>query len=318
MINKILVVGSVALDVLFEVHGDIKREIPLRDGAIDNINLMFTANSKKEYYGGTAGNIAYGLGLLKEKPIIFSLAGKDFTPDYQEHLEKNGVVVKVVEKLDEYSAVFYSISDKAKQQIGIWQPNAYGKWIEKTSLLETLSASDIKSVKVAIFSPGTGISTRNMIKEFRKFNKNGIVIFDPSQVLSIFYKKPLLLECIINSNIFIGNETEIAQLKTIFNLKINDLLELGLTAVIETKGSKGAAIYTKDSIVEIPAYKPKRYTDATGAGDAFRSGLISGLFHNKSLEQSCKLGAYMGAKSVEEFSGQLYTIDHNKDLKKFL
>lgn len=315
MDNSILVVGSLALDVLFEVHGDIKREIPLRDGAIDNINLMFTANSKQEYYGGTAGNIAYGLGLLHEKPIIFSLAGKDFTPDYQEHLEKNGIVVRVVEKPDEYSAVFYSISDKAKQQIGIWQPNAYGKWIDKTSLLETLSVNDIKSVKVAIFSPGTGISTRNMIKEFRKYNKKGIVIFDPSQVLSIFYKKPLLLECIKNSNIFIGNETEIAQLKTIFNLKVGDLLEFGLTAVIETKGSKGATIYTKDLNLEIPAYKPQKYIDATGAGDAFRSGLIYGLFHTKSLEESCKIGAYMGAKSVEEFSGQSYKIDYKKDLK---
>jgi len=306
---KILVVGSISFDVLFDVHGDIKKEIPLRDGAISNINLMFTANSKKEYYGGTAGNIAYGLGLLKEKPIVFSLVGRDFTPDYQEHLEKLGIIVKVIEKENEFSATYYAISDEAKQQIGIWQPNAYGKWIDKSQMLETLTKTELKAIKIAIFSPGTGISTRNMIKEFRKYNKRATVIFDPSQVLSIFYDKPLLLECISNSNIFIGNETEIAQLNTLFGLNVHDLLELGLEAVIETKGENGVVLYTKNNTIEVPAFKAIRFTEATGAGDAFRSGLISGLSHGKSLEESARLGTYMGAKSVEELGGQLYTID---------
>lgn len=311
---NILVVGSISFDVLFDVHGDIKKEIPLRDGAISNINLMFTANSKKEYFGGTAGNIAYGLGLLKEKPIVFSLVGRDFTPDYQEHLEKFGIIVKVIEKEDEFSATYYAISDEAKQQIGIWQPNAYGKWIDKSQMLETLTKTELKAIKIAIFSPGTGISTRNMIKEFRKYNKKATVIFDPSQVLSIFYDKPLLLECISNSNIFIGNETEIAQLNTLFGLNVHDLLELGLETVIETKGEKGVVLYTKDETIEVPAFKANRFTEATGAGDAFRSGFISGLSKGKSLEESARLGTYMGAKSVEELGGQLYTIDSRAEI----
>jgi adenosine kinase len=343
--SKILVVGSLGFDVIFEVHGNIKNEIPLKNGEIKNINLMFTAKNKMEYFGGTAGNIAYGLGLLKEHPMIFSLAGKDFCIDYKQHLEKNGVEVKVIEKMDEFSAVFYGISDEVKQQIGIWQPNAYGNWIEKVHLKETLTEKEIKGVEIAVFSPGTGISTRNLMRELRQNNKTATVIFDPSQVLSIFYDKKLLLECLGYSDIFIGNDTEVAQLKTLFGLEISDVLNLGLKAVIETKGENGVSvhqledtpsrdiqnnpdIFGKNGLLQktnppiktgpanrktlssyIAPVKPARVLETTGAGDAFRSGLMYGLIHGKSIEDSCKIGAYMGARSVEEHGGQLYTIN---------
>ena len=306
---KILVVGSLGFDLIFGVHGDIKKEIPLRDGQINNINLMFTAKEKQQYFGGTAGNIAYGLGLLEEHPKVYSVVGKDFDDDYQGHLERLGIDLKVIKKPEEFTAVFYGISDEAKQQIGIWQPNAYGKWIDEAKLVDSLTVAEIQEVEVAIFSPGTGVSTLRQMQEFRSLNASALVVFDPSQVLSIFYDKERLLECLDLANLFIGNETEVAQLKSVFGLSVADLLDLGIEAVIETQGADGSVIHTELGVEKVEPVKVDKFVEATGAGDSFRSGLLWGLANGKSLADACRAGAYLGACNVGEFGGQLYKID---------
>ena len=310
--KKILVVGSVSFDVIFGVYGDIRKEIPIKDGQINDVNLMFTAKNKNQYLGGTGGNIAYGLGLLGSNPILFSVVGKDFTQANRNYLMNNNVNLKLIEKEGEHTAIFYGISDEHYQQIGIWQPNAYGDWIEKVKLTDTISQKDLSEFDFAIFSPGTGLSIKNHLLELRRFNKNVKIIFDPSQVLSIFFDKELLIECLKLSNYFIGNETEITQLNTIFGLKKNDILNYGIEAIIETLGEKGSVVYTKNKKINIDIFKPKRIVETTGAGDAFRSGFIYGLSINKSIENACKIGAFMGAKCVEELSGQIYKIDKNE------
>lgn len=315
--SKVLVVGSIAYDVIFAIHGDIKNEIPLKDGQIDKINLMFTAKNKERYFGGTAGNIAYGLGQLGEKPLVFSVAGGDFIQDYSKHLKNLEVQQRIIVKDEEFSATFYGISDEEYQQIGIWQPNAYGDYIEEAKLDDTVSPKEFEGIEYAIFSPGTGISTRNHMLELKKKNKEAKIIFDPSQVLSIFYDKKLLLECLSLTDILISNDTEIAQFETLFGLDKNAILDIGVEYVIETRGGDGSIVFSKDSEKSIPPKRPKRLVETTGAGDAFRAGLLFGLSNEKDIETACRIGAYMGAKSVEEFSGQLYSADLN-ELKKII
>ncbi len=306
MNNQALVVGSVAFDVIFGIHGDIRKEIIVKRGKIDKVNMMFTAKGKQRYFGGTGGNIAYGLGLLGEKPLLFSVAGKDFELEYGPHLKHKQVELRVVIKGNGYTASYYGISDEKYQQIGIWQPDVYGDNVEEVGLADGLADGDFEKVKVAIFSPGTGISTRNQMMELRKKQSKAIVIFDPSQVLSIFYDKTLLKECLGMTDIFIGNETEVAQLKTVFGLTIEETLGLGLRAVIETRGEEGSVIYERSGVTKIGAIKPKRLVETTGAGDAFRAGLMYGLLKDKTLPQACKIGSFMGAKNVEEYGGQMY------------
>jgi sugar/nucleoside kinase (ribokinase family) len=180
-----------------------------------------------------------------------------------------------------------------------------------------LTKKDFGQIKVAIFSPGTGISTRNHMLELKKNNSEAMVIFDPSQVLSIFYNETLLKECLSMTDIFIGNETEVSQLKTIFGLTIDDLIKMGIKAIVETRGEEGSIIFEKSGKTKIEAVKPSRLVETTGAGDAFRSGFIYGLLNNMTLAQSCKIGAFMGAKNVEEFGGQMYktNIEEFKNLK---
>lgn len=304
---SVLVVGSIVYDIIFAVHGNIKNELMVKNGEVQRVNLMFTAKEKQRYFGGTGGNIAYGIGMLGGDVYLHGVVGDDFLQDYKSHLAENNVKLRVKVVKDKFTSTFYGISDEEYQQIGIFQPNVYYDFINNIKLSETLSTQDFNNIEYAIFSPGTGTSTRNHILELRKELGSKVkIIFDPSQVLSILFDKETIRECLSLADIFIGNETEISQLNSIFGYSIRDVLEIGVQNVIETKGAEGSIVYSKDGDRKIGSVKPQRIVETTGAGDAFRAGLLYGLSKGKDIYESCSIGAQMGAKCVEEYGGQMY------------
>ena len=321
-----LIVGSVAFDLIFGIHGKIQDEILVeKDGTLGRQNLMFTAKTREHFWGGTGGNIAYGLGLLKARPLLFSLAGRDFEGSgFGPHLKKAGVDLRVMTNQKSWTAVFYGMSDELGQQIGVYQPNAYEK-IDTLSLSKTLAQKDFADVGVAIFSAGTGKSIYRHMKEVReKCGKGAVIIFDPGQVISIFYDKVLLEKTLALADIFIGNEVECKQLQTILGYTHERLLSKGLSAVIETLGEKGSTIYGNPSLcvgvrykydrsyiaqtqaVTIKAVKAKKVVETTGAGDAYRAGMIAKLLEGKSLKEACEFGSKIAARSVAFRGGQTY------------
>ena len=305
-----LVVGSVAFDMIFGIHGKIQDEILVeKNGRLGRQNLMFTAKTREHFWGGTGGNIAYGLGLLEKKPLLFSLAGKDFEGSgFGPHLKKAGVDSRVVIDEKSWTAIFYGMSDELGQQIGVYQPNAYEK-VHMLSLSQTISPKEFEGIGVAIFSAGTGKSIYRHMRETReKCGKGTVIIFDPGQVISIFYDKKLLEKTLKLSNIFIGNEVECRQLETILGYTHEKLLKKGLTEVTETRGEKGSIIYKEDSMVSVAPVKTKKVAEATGAGDAYRAGLIAKLLEGKTLTESCEFGSRIAALSVGYRGGQTYKI----------
>lgn len=311
--DKALVVGSVAFDLIFNIRGKIQDEILVENGQLGRQNLMFTAKAKEHYFGGTGANIAYGLGLLGNRPLLFSLVGQDFLGDFSKHLTQVGVDLRVVVKPKEWTATFYGMSDEQTQQIGVYQPNAYEQ-IDSLSLAKTLSPKDLAQVGVAIFSAGTGKSIYKQMKELRqKLGKQVVIIFDPGQVISVFYNKKLLEQTLALADIFIGNEIEFKQLEAILGYTHDKLLHRGLRAVIQTLGAKGSMIYEKTGQTQIKAVKAKKVLETTGAGDAYRAGLIHGLLQGLTLPEACRLGAYLGAQNVATKGGQNYRIKNGKN-----
>ncbi len=296
--------------MLFGIHGKIQDEILVeKDGTLGRQNLMFTAKSREHFWGGTGGNISYGLGLLEKKPFLFSLAGQDFTGSgFGPHLKKAGVDSRVIIDAKGWTATFYGMSDELGQQIGVYQPNAYEK-VHTLPLSKTLSPKDFKDIGIAIFSAGTGMSILRHMKETReKCGKDVTIIFDPGQVLSIFYDKPLLEKTLALADIFIGNEVEIKRLQTILGYDIGEVLKSGLKAVILTLGDKGSVIHEQSGTTTVNAVKAKKVVEATGAGDAYRAGMIAKLLEGKTLKEACEFGSKIAAFSVAYRGGQTYRI----------
>jgi adenosine kinase len=84
---NIIVSGSLAYDRIMDFPGYFAEHI--LPEKIHVLNVCFQVNSLKENFGGTAGNIAYALTLMGEKPGICAAIGRDYHR-YLEWLTKKG------------------------------------------------------------------------------------------------------------------------------------------------------------------------------------------------------------------------------------
>ncbi len=305
--SKVLISGSLVFDTLFDLVNPIRDQIVIKDGKPGKQNLMFGANEKKVYFGGTAGNIAYGIASLKGKALVASVVGKDFG-DYAKQLKKKGLESRILVEKDGYTATYYGMSDPNKEQVGIFQGNAYYKHVEMP-ISKLLKSSDWKDIGVAIFSPGTAKSITNHLKEFRKkAPKNALAIFDPGQMLMVDFTENFLDVALSHADMLILNDTELSHLKKHFGFTLEKIFALGTKYVIETRGAEGSTLHEINKRTDIKALKVKKVVDPTGAGDAYRAGLMHGIISGKTLVESMRIGSRLGALCVQFPGGQTYKL----------
>jgi adenosine kinase len=83
--------------------------------------------------------------------------------------------------------------------------------------------------------------------------------------------------------------------------------------LITTLGEKGSMVSCEDGDTTVGVVPAREVLDPTGAGDAFRAGLLKGLAMGKTVADSCKLGATCATYAVE-FKG---TQEHSFTLEEF-
>jgi adenosine kinase len=66
-------------------------------------------------------------------------------------------------------------------------------------------------------------------------------------------------------------------------------------------------VCTRQSEVHVPSIGVERVIDPTGAGDAYRAGLLKGIVTGKDLLTSARLGTVAAAYAIEKYGTQ----EHN-------
>jgi adenosine kinase len=89
-------------------------------------------------------------------------------------------------------------------------------------------------------------------------------------------------------------------------LDIQDLSAL-VEILIITKGSKGSEIYQGNHKIIVKPAKPANSSDPTGAGDAYRSGLIKGIIKGYNLRTCGQLAGTVSVYTVEKYGTQTHT-----------
>lgn len=295
----IFVSGSMAYDRIMDFPGRFADHI-LPD-KIHVLNVCFTVNGMKEKFGGTAGNIAYSLSLLEEKAVILSTMGKDYEP-YFKWLKYNNIAtdsIKIIE--EEFTASAYITTDKSDNQITGFNPGAM-KYPSNCELDGMISHNNL-----AIVSPGNLTDMVNYAKYYR--DKGIKFICDPGQSITS-WDKDALTDWITGAYILISNDYELELIKKVTGLKKEEILER-TDYIITTLGEKGAVISSKTEDLLVKAAKVGQVLDPTGAGDAFRSGLIKGLVLGYSIEVAAKFGAVAASYAVEQYGTQehFYTLE---------
>jgi len=298
----ILISGSLAYDRIMDFPG--KFEDHILPEKIHILNVCFTVNSLSEKFGGTAGNIAYSLALLGEHPTILSAAGRDFGL-YEAWLKDHGLPLNGIRRIpDELTAGAYITTDLVDNQITGFNPGAmkYSSGYE----MDGINPGDT----IAIISPG---NPEDMLTYSRQYKALGIpYICDPGQQIPIL-PDGQLAEMIDGSEILISNDYELEMIMNATGLN-KDRIREQTRAVITTLGEKGSVVLTGDSEVEVAVASADKVLDPTGAGDAYRSGLLKGLSMGKNLPSAAELGATCASFAVETLGTQ----EHRFTLDQFM
>ena len=289
----ILVSGSMAYDRIMNFGGYFRDHF-LPD-QLHNINVSFLVNSLSENFGGTAGNIAYSLALQGERPRIVATVGSDYHR-YFEWLESCGIGtgdIRVV--AEELTAGAYITTDLDSNQITGFNPGAMKQ--QAGFGYEGIDPSNV----IAIVAPG---NIPDMMEFTAKHHELGIyTIFDPGQSLPL-WEPQNLTRCIEQSNMLICNHYELGMISGSSGLSRQELVGIVEHLVI-TRGEQGAELQSRGSLELVRAI-PTDAVDPTGAGDAFRGGLIKGLAAGEEIKRAAEMGAVCGYYAVQVNGTQTY------------
>jgi len=264
---------------------------------IHDLNLSFVVNGLCEKFGGTAGNIAYALSLLGEKPTILATIGCDYGR-YFEWLKINKIDTSSITIIEEeFTAGAYISTDETGNQITMFNPGAM-----KFQVPYDFDRIDAKN-SIAIVSPG---NIGDMTSYPKIYREKGIkYIFDPGQSLPMWTGNALA-DAIDGAEILITNDYELALVMNMTGLNIDELLKKTKT-IISTRGEEGSRVCMQDGEIEVCAIKAKQVNDPTGAGDAYRAGLIKRLIDGNDIKECAIMGSACASFAVEKYGTQEYS-----------
>lgn len=293
---QVYVSGSLAYDRIMNFDGRFEDHI-LPD-KIHVLNVSFNVNGLKEHLGGTAGNIAYGLAQLEQRPIVLGSLGRD-GQRYLDWLDSHGVETGFIRTVEEeYTAGAFITTDMSDNQITGFNPGA----MNHPCMFDVASMDPADSM--VIVSPGNLEDMTLLPDDFRQ--KGIKFIYDPGQALNIL-QGDVLAKALQGAEIFISNDYELEVTLRKTGMSMDDLLKK-VKHIISTKGEEGSALIGPEGTVEIPTAPAEAVVDPTGAGDAYRSGLLAGLASGVDLAEACRWGAVVSSFAIAQHGTQEYSM----------
>lgn len=307
----VLVSGSVAYDRIMDFPGKFSDNI--LPGKVHNISISFALNQLAIKYGGTAANVAYTLALLGEQPVVIASVGKDF-PDYATWLQRKGVRLDGVHMVPtDICATAHIITDKGDSQItGFYFGAMRVAALKQSKVKRAVAALVKKPHTVGLIGAG---NTADMVLAAQTYRKANVpFIFDPGQQTP--WLSPQQFKSILTgAHTLIVNDYELALVQK--KLKTDAKLLKQLKQLIVTRGEKGADWYVDGKKHTMPVAKPKKVVDPTGAGDAYRSGVVLGLLRNWPIEQSGRVGALAATYAIEQYGTQQHSFSKAQFAKRY-
>lgn len=264
----------------------------------------------KSLTAGNNNNNAIGAARLKMKTALFGNIGGDANGKMiLDHLKEEGVDTR-------YMVVNKDVA--TEQSIVI---NYQG---ERTILVYhypwDYSLPDLDRTKWVYFSSVSfSFSKTPLVSQLENYiERTGAnLVYTPgTHQLNFGVKKyPKLLSL---SKVFIVNKEEAKKVLGIEETKkidikklLSGLADLGPGMVVITDGGDGSYGFDGERFFQLGLF-PAELLEMTGAGDAYATGLIAGLFHGKNLPEAMRWGAANGAAVVEKIGPQDGLLTLNK------
>ncbi len=289
---RIVVTGSLAYDYIMNFPGDFKDHV-LPDKA-HALSVSFLVDSMRRMRGGVAGNIAYSLALLGERPLVVASAGQDFG-EYREWMERQGIDASGIAEIeDDFTASCFINTDMVNNQLVAFYPGAMAQ-AKSLSLVDLgLGADDL-----VVISPTDPEAMSRYADECRSLGVP--FLFDPGKQTPRLSGEQILAG-LEGASVLISNDYEFAMMAQKTGRTEEDLISSAPLTVV-TRGKEGSTIYANETGgggAEIPVAPIAGVVDPTGAGDAYISGLVFGLARDFPLEVVGRVAALAAAYVIEQ------------------
>ncbi len=290
--HRILVSGSLAYDRIMDYPGLYKDQF--HPEKLHVLSVSFLVDKLEESLGGTAGNIAYNLALLEEKPTLISCAGNDFEK-YRQQFARLGIDTESVQiESDVPTAVAHVITDAADNQITAFYAGAMSRQYVK----ELPDAVDL-----AIISPSNPIEMAELPKKYRA--REIPFFYDSGQQITGL-SGDVLREAVPGATALFGNDYEIDMMLRKLEWTKEQLLQ-HVPILVTTLGAKGSIVTTPEKEYRVASVVADKAIDPTGAGDAYRAGFAKGWLAKLPPDECAKLASTIAVYAVEEYGTQKHS-----------
>ena len=290
--GEVVISASVAFDYLMSFGGSLSDHIIPDKTHV--ISVSFLVDSLRKIHGGVAGNICYNLALLGVRPTIVGAVGSDFGP-YMQEMVANGIDTSQLLVFDDsLTASAFMMADMKSNQIASFYPGPSDR-------AATIDGKELGDAVPYALLGATGPET--MKKHAREFGASSArLIYDPAFQI-ILLSGDELKEGISGAWATIGNDYEFAMLERKTDLTVDAIADQCELTIV-TYGEQGSELRMGGRSVRVPAAPTVGVKDPTGAGDAYRAGLIKGLLLEQDLEIVGRIAGLTAVHAVENTGPQ--------------
>src|SRR3954453_14058919 len=291
---RIAVTGSIATDHLMTFDGRFVEQ--LLPDQLANLSVVFLASDLQVRRGGTGANIAFGMGVLGQRPLLIGSVGAD-AAEYLTWLADHGVDTSGVRISETLASPRFTVTtDNDQNQIGAFYPGAMAEAVN----IELKPFGELDLVVVAPNDPGA------MLRHSAECRDNGVPFAaDPSQTLT-FLDGDSIRQLVDGATYLFTNEYEAGLVREKTGWSDEQVLDLVQTR-ITTHGAGGIVVARRgEPVLRVPIAPAEKIAEPTGVGDAFRAGFLSATSWGLALERAGQVGARLATPGVETVGTQEY------------
>lgn len=268
---------------------------------VGHITLDKIVTPEKEVYmpGGTTFYMAHGVSHLPNDKVSFKLVASLAESEMQavEDIRKEGIEVDVIPSK---ASVFFE---------NIYGENQNERQQRVRAKADPFTVESVKGIEAKYICLGSLLADDFSLDVVKELSQHGTIVMDAQGYLREVRGEEVFacdwenkLEFFKYIDILKVNEHEVRTLTGIEDLRegAKQLAEWGIKEVLLTLGSEGSIVLVDGKFYDIPAYKPKKETDATGCGDTYTLGYVYKRVQGANPEEAGKFASAISSIKLEE------------------
>jgi ribokinase len=283
---QVVVIGSLNMDIVVEA-----KRPPLMGETVHGNQVHFIP-------GGKGANQAVASARLGAKTMMIGAVGADaFGTELLQALKQEGIDVEAVKtEADSHTGVASIVLSQGDNQIIVVAgANGQVTAADIDQHVDKIKQSDVVLLQLEI-PLETVIYAAAKAKELGK-----TVVLNPAPARELPDE--------LQEDVLIPNESELyllaqADAKIELADAMHAMLQKGVSTVVTTLGSKGAAYLTAEGEQGLVASHRVQVVDTTGAGDSFNAGFSYALAGGAAIEEAVAFATKVAALAVTKLGAQ--------------